>query len=477
MRTFLYLVLAFGAGIAATVSVAVVTRPIWQPWLIPPKAAEHERVHEPEEAVKLSPQAQANLRLVVKPVQPELYWKTVQMPGTVVELPGKSDRAVTAPAAGVVKRVHVYPWDMVRPGDELFTLELVSEYLQNAQTQLYKTARELALTREQRTRLIESDKTGVIPAARLLELDYQEQRLEVARQASRRELAARGLTKAQLDGAEKGDFTLRMTVHAPGKVPGAEPPAERLVAVASPPPDEAAPYEVQELKVNLGEQVQAGQLLCYLTDHQNLYIEGRGFKSDVPLLERVARQGWFARAEFARDAEAGWLDARKELPGLVLARLLNPNAVFPLFPDDLIQIRFLANVIDAGSQTFPFYAPLANQYHEYRSAGKTHRIWRFRPGQRVRLHVPVEKLESVFVLPADAVVREGAEAYVFRQNGELFERRPVHVLHADRRHAVVANDGSILPGTHLAHNAAAQLNFALKAQASEGEGGHHHHDH
>ena len=95
-------------------------------------------------------------------------------------------------------------------------------------------------------------------------------------------------------------------------------------------------------------------------------------------------------------------------------------------------------------------------------------MWRFRPGQRVRLHVPVEELKDVFVLPAAAVVREGPEAFVFRQNGDLFDRRSVHVLHEDRRFVVMANDGSVTPGLYLAQSAAASLNRVLKAQAASG---------
>lgn len=72
------------------------------------------------------------------------------------------------------------------------------------------------------------------------------------------------------------------------------------------------------------------------------------------------------------------------------------------------------------------------------------------------------------MLPAAAVVREGPEAYVFRQNGDLFNRLPVQVLHEDRLNIVLANDGSVLPGLYLAQNAAASLNRVLKAQAASG---------
>ena len=479
-RTLLPVLVLLAAAGAGT---GLLTYNIWRPWLFPvlspgPTAANDHHDHGNEDQVQLSPQAQANLRLVVRPVRLTSYWRGIEVPGTVTELPGRSDHAVTSPTAGVVKRVAVFPWDTVRPGDELFTLALVGEITLGAQAELFKTARDLQINQEERERLAEASRSGAVPAARLLDLDYQQRRLNAALTAYRHQLAARGLTPEQIQGVTEGKFVTEITVRVPGRPP--EPRSPLLLTSAGPLMEaESSPLsEVQELKVNLGEQVQAGQLLCYLTDHQELYVEGRGFKSEVPLLEQAARQGWFVRAEFAADETAAWLSARRELPALVLARLLQPGSLVPLFPPDgLLQIGFLANTVDPASQTYPFYLPLTNQYREYVSAGKTYRIWRYRPGQRVLLHVPVERFDDVFVLPAEAVVREGAEVYVFRQNGDFFERRPVRLLHLDRRHAVIANDGSISPGNHIAHNAAAQLNFALKAQSAEGEGHEHHHDH
>ena len=125
--------------------------------------------------------------------------------------------------------------------------------------------------------------------------------------------------------------------------------------------------------------------------------------------------------------------------------------------------------IDADSRTFGFFIPMTNQSRAYEKSGRTFLVWRFRPGQRVRIHVPVEKYEDVFVLPSEAVVREGPEAYVFRQNGDLFKRLPVHVLHEDRRSIVIASDGSIAAGSYLAQSAAASLNRVLKAQTASGE--------
>jgi multidrug efflux pump subunit AcrA (membrane-fusion protein) len=102
-------------------------------------------------------------------------------------------------------------------------------------------------------------------------------------------------------------------------------------------------------------------------------------------------------------------------------------------------------------------------------------LWRFRPGQKVRILVRVEQIDNVFVLPADAITREGPEAFVFSQNVNTFERKSVRVLLQDRQHAVIANDGSLVPGTYVVQSAAAQLNRMLKAGSSGVPKGFHIH--
>jgi membrane fusion protein, heavy metal efflux system len=133
----------------------------------------------------------------------------------------------------------------------------------------------------------------------------------------------------------------------------------------------------------------------------------------------------------------------------------------------------VANTIDPETRTFRFRFPLDNQARTGSGSGKDE--WRFRPGQRVRLLVRVERLENVFVLPAEAVARDGAEAYVFRRSGDAFDRKPVHVVYQDRRHAVVANDGSVPPGVHVATTGAAQLNRMAKAKSGAVPPGFHVH--
>lgn len=423
---------------------------------------DHDHAHDDSNRLRLSKQARDNLRLIVKPVKPGVYWRTINVPGLVIERPGEGDRAVTAPTAGVVTRVLAVPGDTVRPGDALFTLRAVGEALQTSQSELFKTARELEINREQQARLAPLAKSSAIPPNRLLDLEFQQRRLEATLDAARNDLAIRGVSAEQIDEIARGKFVTEITVFVPAATRQDTPATENrqgvvrtaLESQANPLRSETTVnYEIEQHRVALGEQVQSGQVLCHLASHQQLMIEGRGFKREAHLLRRATEEAWPITAEFSEDADSPW-----------------PPLVKPLV------IRHLAGVVDPASQTFPFYIPLVNQSVDYRRGERKFRAWRFRPGQRVRLLVPVEKFEQVFVLPNDAIARDGLEAYVFRQNGEVFERHPVAVKYEDRENVVLAADGSLGTGQFIAHNAAAQMNRAIKAQSAPG-GGHDHAGH
>jgi len=405
--------------------------------------------------LELNEQARKNLALVSKPVAVRSYWRTIQVPGVIVDRPGVSDRGITAPAVGLVAKVHAFPGDTVKAGDRLFTLRLISEYLQNTQSELFKTKREMQIAQEQRDRLASLAEGGTIPQSKLIEVDSQLRRFAAAVQTHRQDLLTRGLTPAQIDTVADGKFISEIEVVAPPPLANEKQlivPVGESSTVTSGNPI----YEVQDLKAELGQQVQAGQLLCILANHQSLYIEGHSFKREAPFLERAAKDGWPVRVEFSEDESTNWPPV---------------NQAF--------RIRHLANSLDPASRTFDFFLPLLNQSRSYEQDGRTFLVWRFRPGQQVRLDVPVEEFNDVIVLPAAALVREGPEAYVFVQNGDLFERRSVHVLYEDRLNVVLAKDGGIAPGLYLAQSAAASLNRILKAQNASGglpPGAHFHAD-
>ena len=92
--------------ILVLVGVGWQTRATWTGWLVPKKGVNEESkkdaVADSPERVKLSPQAEKNLRLIVKSVAPTVYQRKIYLPGTVVDKPGHSDRGIPAPIAGVI---------------------------------------------------------------------------------------------------------------------------------------------------------------------------------------------------------------------------------------------------------------------------------------------------------------------------------------------------------------------------------------
>ncbi|MFO0814142.1 MAG: HlyD family efflux transporter periplasmic adaptor subunit [Gemmatales bacterium] len=484
-RAFLSRAAATAVILLALGASAYFTRASWLTWLnkvmpvstAPANAAkenhdEHDHSHDDGNRVKLSEQAQKNLKLLVEPIVPESYSRTIIIPGMVVDRPGLSDRAVISPVAGVITAVNIQPGDTLKPGEGMFKVRLLSEVFQQSQSELFKAAKDLQLNKENisRLRAIGSD---AIPQARVIELENQERRLQASITAYRQELLTRGLSQEQIDSVAAGKFITEIAIPTPTitdaqgvsmPVNGRKsteqiayptiPDAQGNSTPGLPPPPDPTPpmYEVKEVRVQVGEQVQAGQALCILANHRVLYIEGRAFKQESGLLEKAAQQSWQVKAEFAEESN-GWPASESNL-----------------------QIRHLANTVDPVSRTFAFFIPIANQSRSFGKDGRNYLVWRFRPGQRARLHVPVEQFEDVFVLPASAVVREGAEVYAFRQNGNTFERRPVHLLLEDRETVLIANDGSLGAGQFIVRNGAAALNRALKAKAASG-GGHEGHDH
>lgn len=479
LRSIVSPILTIGILSGATYA-AYRTQDKWVPYVFPAKTdaktegghAEPAGGHEGhdhgarDDRIKLSAQAQLNLGLDVDTPTPREYWRTLLIPGVVVDRPGESDRGVTSKVAGVVTEIKAKPGDTVKAGEPLFVLQLVSEFIQGAQTDLAKTSRELEFATAKRDRVAELVKKGTQSGNVLIEEENQVKRFTMQVQAYRRQLQLFGLTTEQVDRAEKGDVITEVVVSAPSRSSPTvarlfPPPVPVSIAVPAAPPVEL--YEVQELKVALGEQVQAGQTLCLLANHQRLFVEGRAFKSEADALAFAAENKVPIRAEFADEQAVNWK------------------------PQEPLLIHHLSNQVDPATRTFAFYLPLDNEPRTFARDEKTHFVWRYRPGQRVRLLMPVEKLATLapdgkreiqpFVFPAGAVVREGPEAYMFVQSGDVFIRKPVRVLYADRAEAVVANDGSISEVEYVVRNHAAAINRAIKAQAAGGGDPHAGHDH
>lgn len=213
--------------------------------------------------------------------------------------------------------------------------------------------------------------------------------------------------------------------------------------------------QVQDLRVELGQHVTAGDVLFVLADHRELFIEGKAFEQDVEAVSQAAAEDWKVSAI---------IESRSAKPENILTGL---------------NLLYMANKVDPDSRAFRFYVTLPNRVlREKRAAdGRRFLDWEFKPGQRVQVRVPVEQWKDRIVLPVEAIANEGSESFVFQANGDHFDRRPVHVEYRDQVWAVIANDGSLFPGDIVAKSGAFQLQTAMKNKAGGAIDPHAGHNH
>lgn len=399
------------------------------------------------QSFKLSREAVVGLGLKAGPVKVQNYPKVLEVPGVVIDPPGVSDRAVSAPVSGVVVKVHAVPGDTVRAGDPLFTIQLTSELVQSAQTDLARAVKDLDVAVARRNQTQKLVTAGSRPGVDLIEDDKEVRRLTTQVQGYRRQLQVFGLTPDQVRQAESGDYVTEVivTVPADGDRPGLVPGSDAGSSAGS-----AVPfgYEVESLAVTPGQGVSGGQLLANLANHRMLLVEGQAFESEAPLIAAAARDEMPVGVDLLEAAPGDWEPVQQKFT-----------------------IRSVGNSLNPATRTFPFFVPLTNQAKAYKRGEKTYLSWRFRPGQKVRLQVPVGVISNVIVLPVGAVVREGADAYAFRQNGEVYDRKPVSIVAEDRLNVVITPGNGIEDGVYVLQNNAAAVNRALKAVQARGFGG------
>ena len=419
----------------------------------------------------LSDQARENLGLEMTEIALTDYWRTIQIPGIVSELQGHSERRIPATVAGIVTKLHIFPGQSVRPGDPLMDIQPTGELLTTAQAALLRTLQDIELIDIELKRIAPLVDSGSLPAKNKIEKEYERRRLESQQLVQTQELLVRGLAPEQIGTIVDSKILIRkFTVRVPGgkvetldaktllELPLRRTPRIMTAALVNEHADEIEPtnriYSVEQIAVFPGKLVQPGDVLVELALHTELDLTGQAFERDSPMILNTMQEKWPVTATF------------ETADGTPLSR------------DDL-KIRYLESTVDGLSRIQKFHIPLVNQVLRETPSddGIVYHAWLFRPGQRARLSIPVEKLAERIVLPAEAVVQEGVDAYVFRSNGKRLERVAVVIEHLDARTAVVKNDGTLMPDFDVvAKNHAYQLNLELKKKLGEGGGGGHSHE-
>ncbi|MEZ6087102.1 MAG: efflux RND transporter periplasmic adaptor subunit [Pirellulaceae bacterium] len=319
-------------------------------------------------------------------------------------------------------------------------------------------------------------RSGAVAGKVLLEREYSRDKLTAQLRAQREALRLHGLSDVQIQSIENERRLLReLQVFAPSidthehdelhfsVSQHAENPSVSALqhSIQQNDSDNEGPHAgehngpliLKDLVVHKGQSVAAGETLCVLTDYQTLFIEGLAFEQDIDPLRDAFQNDWKVHAIFNQSGTQSDVVA------------------------DLV-IAYIANQIDPDSRTLRFFVRLPNEItKQQESEGHRYVQWRYVPGQRLQLRVPVQKWEDQIVLPVDAVAREGAEFYVFQENGDHFDRVPVHVKYRDQYNVVIDNDGSIFPGDVIAMRAAHQMQMALRNRATGGVDPHAGHNH
>lgn len=423
--------------------------------------------HDESTSLELSDQARRNIGLSVGEIKLQTYERTLNVPAMVVERPGRTRIQVATPMTGVVTQVQVIKGEAVRPGSLMFKIRLTHEDLVQAQTTFLQKLGELDVENSEIERL-EKITSGVVAGKVLLERRYAKQKLEALLSAQREALLLHGLSENQVNQIETNRKLLReLQIYAPSSDTDAEelrlsgPPLQQVSAsianedtTNSPTTTTHPPYVIHDLNVYQGQSVRSGETLCVLADFSHLYIEGRAFEHDSNDLHAAARNKWSVIAVREDNEEQAEM-----ISGL--------------------QIEYVANEVAPTSRALHFYVGLPNTIERNEETGDGHRFieWKFKPGQRLQLQVSTEQWPDKIVLPVDAIAQEGAESYVFMENGDHFDRMPVHVEYQDQFSVVIANDGSVFPGDSVALSGAHQMQVALKNKAGSGVDPHAGHNH
>ncbi|TWU43588.1 hypothetical protein Poly51_63100 [Rubripirellula tenax] len=438
-------------------------------------------------SLELSPQAMMNLGLTsefLRPVELSTYRRSTTVPAVVVAKPGRSSIIVSSPLNGVVTHVHAVTGEAVMPGDLLFEVRLTYEDLVETQTSYLKTISELEVEDREISRLEQATQSGAISGKQLLERRYEKGKLEAYAKSQREALRMHGLSDRQVDSiGTEGKLLRELKIVAPdvdthdhheelrlsqiSAIPVSftqSMPPSILPELKSSDHDQSHDHThnhshgknalvIDDLQVHKGQAIFAGEKLCSLSDYTQLFIEGKAFENDIAAITKAVERNWTV------DAVLSGSSGKEYVRDLKLV--------------------FVSNSIDPESRTLSMFVELPNETVRDETNGDGQRFlsWKYRLGQRMELRVPVEEWDDQIVLPVDAVVKDGADWFVFQQNGKVFTRVPVHVRYRDQNAVVIANDGSVYPGDVVAFTAAHQMQMAIKNKSGGGADPHAGHTH
>lgn len=381
----------------------------------------------------------------VERVSSTLYADRIKIPGTVAQAP---DRQAQVSALTMVRVVSLDlpPKSTVRAGQRLAVLELADPEIRRLQLRAVELRAErlAAATERDRTRayldVLQNQDDPMNVEIRRVEADLavleaRSGSLQSELEATLSSLKVVGLVDRQLrELEEKGTVSTRIELFAP-----------RL--------DGAPQMEVAERPVAVGETLAAGSPIYSLVALDKLMAIGEAFEADLAEVRQASRDNLPVTLYFPAE--------QRTVPDL--------------------RIAAVEGTLDGANRVTHFLVPFPNQlFSEKTVDGARYLDWENRVGARVQILVATDRAERRFVIPNQALVREGGREAVFLQEGDAFHRVFVEVESVNAGQAVLPIDCGLKEGDRVVVVGALQLKLALQQQGGEGsatDGSDHGHQH
>ncbi len=410
---------------------ALVTRSLGTEKTAPPAdphaGHQHPQTTEGEERIVLTEQGRWSAGIEVGHAERKPFERSVSFPGIVRTRPGRSIVKVPAPLTGIVTRVYRERGEAVVPGQPLFEIALTHEELIRDQAE-FLAALQKARILEQEIERLKTVSEGIIPRKELLQREYEYRQLQAELDTDRQVLRLHRLPVEHVASIERN----RKLVES------------LTISVPEVSQDESCVLQIQEISVEKGQAVTAGESMCVITDHCELLIEGSVFEDEVKVLHEAVQGDRPVAAVF--ETEDGGKKQVRSVSGL--------------------RVLWVDDRVDQESRTVRFGVRLPNEGLVYdKTEGQRRFIARqFKPGQRCKLQVSVETLNNCLVLPLGAVIEDRVQSCVFVQSGDTFALKVVKVRYRGPTEVVVEHTATgITPHDVLVVKGGGQLLAAIRS--------------